>query len=256
MKARNRPPRLDDLPRAEKPSAPAPPAPSLAEVLVRVRVAGKAADSSPSAVRHAIERLDASPPEAWAAVREVFGAGPDDASIDVELTLRAARVAAERIAEVAHSGARIAFATAQPASLFGVHAALARLARVAGAEIDDADDVGPLRVDGRSARYLRWVDGVAVVTDGDSLFGTKGREAADEWLFLAGRPALVVADGPFAVAATEARIDVVAFGGLDRVDLALPAARAERCVVVPVHGGRPARSYVPLVGLLEATFAA
>jgi hypothetical protein len=223
---------------------------------VRARVAGKSAETSPSAVRHAIEQLDASPPEAWAAVREVFGAGPDDAFIDVDLTIRSAHVAAMHIAAVARDGARIAFASAQPASFFGVHAALARLARVAGAEIDDADDAGPLRVDGRSGRYLRWVDGVAIVTDGDSLLGTKGREAADEWLFLAGRPALVVADGPFAVAATEARLEVVAFGGLDRVDLALPAAREQGCIVVPVHGGRSARAYVPLVGLLEATFAA
>jgi hypothetical protein len=255
MKARNRPPRLDELPRTSPPPPPAPPA-TPAELLLRARVAGKAGDTSPSAVRHAIDRLDASAPEAWTAVREVFGARPDDAFIDVDLTIRAARIAAERIAEVARSGARIAFATAQPASLFGVHAALARLARVAGAEIDDADDVGPLRVDGRSGRYLRWVDGVAAVTDGDSLLGTKGRDAADEWLFLAGRPALVVADGPFAVAASEARLDVVAFGGLDRVELALPAARAQGCIVVPVHGGRPARAYAPLVGLLEATFAA
>jgi hypothetical protein len=254
MKARNRPPRLDDLPRPS--TLPTKPAPTTAELLVRARVAGKAADTSPSAVRHAIERLDASAPEAWAAVREVFGAEPDDAFIDIELTIRAAHRAAARIAEFARAGARIAFASAQPASFFGVHTALARLARVAGAEIDDADDVGPLRVDGRSGRYLRWVDGVAVVTDGESLLGTKGREAADEWLFLAGRPALVVADGPFAVAATESRLDVVAFGGLDRVDLALPAARAQDCVLVPVHGGRPARAYVPLVGVLEATFAA
>ena len=141
------------------------------------------------------------------------------------------------------SGARIAFATAQPASLLGVHAALARLARAAGGTIDDAEDTGPLRVDGRTGRFLRWIDGVAVVTDGSSLLATSGADAAEEWMFLVGRPSLVVADGPFAAAAVDAGVEVVAFAGLDRVDLAIPAVRSRAlqnngCLVVPAHSGR------------------
>ena len=135
------------------------------------------------------------------------------------------------------------FATAQPASLLGIHATLARLARAAGATIDDADDTGPLRVDGRTGRFLRWLDGIAVVSDGSSLLATSGPDAAEEWMFLAGRPSLVVADGPFAVAAVDAGVEVVAFAGLDRVELAVPAVRTRAqhgngCLVVPVHGGR------------------
>ena len=47
--------------------------------------------------------------------------------------------------------------------------------RISGGDVvDDDDDSSPLRVDGRSARALRWVDGVAVVTDGESLCATRG----------------------------------------------------------------------------------
>ena len=109
-------------------------------------------------------------------------------------------------------------------------------------------------------RFLRWVDGVAVVTDGSSLLATSGADAAEEWMFLAGRPSLVVADGPFAAAAVDAGVEVVAFAGLDRVDLAVPAVRTtalhsngvwwSRCTAA----GRPA-AYAPLVALLERAYA-
>ncbi len=79
-------------------------------------------------------------------------------------------------------------------------------------------------------------------------------------MFLAGRPSLVVADGPFAVAAVDAGVEVVAFAGLDRVELAVPAVRTRAqhgngCLVVPVHGGRAPRAYAPLVALLERACA-
>jgi hypothetical protein len=165
-------------------------------------------------------------------------------------------VAAARIGAVARAGGRIAFATAQPASLLGVHGALARLAGEAGAAVDDTDDAGPMRVDGRGGRWLRWMDGVAAVTDGSSLLATTGADAAEEWMFLAGRPALVVADGPFATSALRAGVEVVALAGLDRLDLAIPTARAQGCLVVPVHGGRPARAYRPLTTVMASAFGA
>jgi hypothetical protein len=152
---------------------------------------------------------------------------------------------------VARAGGRIAFASAQPASLLSLQSALARRARSWGGSIDDSDDAGPMRVDGRGPRWLRWIDGVAVVTDGASVLATTGADAAEEWMFLTGRPTLVVADGAFAPSAVRAGIEVVAFAGLDRIDLAIPAARAQGCLVVPVHGGRSPRAYEPLTTVLE-----
>jgi len=158
-----------------------------------------------------------------------------------------------RIVDVASTGAHIALATSRPASLITMYLALARLARISGGDVVDADDSGPLRVDGRSARGIRWVDGVAMVTDGESLCATRGLEAALEWLFLVPRPALVVADGPYADAALDAGIEVVALGGLEHASLAVGRRRGRQSLIVPMWIDRPPGAYRPLI---EAALAA
>jgi hypothetical protein len=242
---------LDERPAARSVAPP----PTTEQLLARARVAGEVTSPGPRELRHQIARLDGNPVEIWAAVEAVFGARIDLPQIDPARTVRAARVAADRIGAIARAGGRVAFATAQPASLLGTHTALARLVVAAGGTVDDADDAGPMRVDGRAPRWLRWLDGVAVVTDGTSLLATTGPDAAEEWMFLSGRPDLVVTDGPFASSALGAGVEAIAFAGLDRLELALPAARAERCLVVPLHCGRPARAYRPLTSVLEAAIA-
>ena len=187
MKARNRPPRLDARP-AAPPPAPPPTPPTIEERFVRARIAGKVTSPGPRELRHQVEKLDANPVEAWAAIRAVFGATIEESQIDPVCTTRAARVAGARIGAVARAGGRIAFATAQPASLLSLQSALARRARACGGSIDDTEDAGPMRVDGRGPRWLRWIDGVAVVTDGASVLATTGPDAAEEWMFLSGPP--------------------------------------------------------------------
>src|SRR5262249_10921469 len=157
--------------------------------------------------------------DAWADVEAVFGATVDSPHIDPDRTIAASRRAVRRIAEVADTGAHIAFATSRPASLITFYLALARLARISGGDVADDEDSSPLRVDGRAARTIRWVDGVAMVTDGEALCATRGLEAPQEWLFLVPRPALVVADGPYADAALDAGIDLIALGGLEHCSL-------------------------------------
>ena len=194
-KARNRPPRLETKVGHQEVAPP----PTLEERLERSHVAGRATSPGPSELRRLVERaateraqavlLD----DAWAAVSEVFGGTAEQPSIDPTLTITAAcRRGARASSTVADTGAHIALATSKPASLLPVYLALARLARISGGDVaDDDEDSSPLRVDGRAARTLRWVDGVAVVTDGQSLCETRGPEAAAEWLFLVPRPALV-----------------------------------------------------------------
>ena len=154
---------------AAPPPAPPPIPPTIEERFVRARIAGKVTSPGPRELRHQVEKLDANPVEAWAAIRAVFGATVEESQIDPVCTTRAARVAGARIGAVARAGGRIAFATAQPASLLGVHSrAGSPRARACGGSIDDTEDAGPIRVDGRGPRWLRWIDGVAVVTDGAS----------------------------------------------------------------------------------------
>ena len=68
---------------------------------------------------------------------------------------------------------------------------------------------------------IRWVDGVAVVTDGKTCARRAGPKRRQEWLFLMPRPALVVADGPYADVAVDAGIEVIAPAGLDHCSLAV-----------------------------------
>jgi hypothetical protein len=188
--------------------------------------------------------------EAWAAVSRIYGATPGLATIDAARTLDATRHAAERVLEVGATGARIALATARPASLLTVHIAWARLAAAAGADVVDLPDFGPIRADGRTQRWLRWIGAVAVVSDGRALCDTADGEAAREWIFAVPRPALVVADGPFAEVAWETGVEVVALAGLDRPGLAVASAREGRGLVVPMRTDRPARGYAPIEELV------
>ncbi len=271
--ARSRPPKLEPhsgAPRAVALPAP-PPAPTLPTLIERSKVAGPGA-SGPRAteLRRTVERLVAgdrgtlgalapiaglTAVDAWVSIGAAFGATAETATIDTARTIAATRAAVARVLEVAERGSRVAIATARPASLMPVHLAFARLARAHGAEVQDLDDLGPIRADGRTPRWLRWVGGVAVVSDGHALCGTRDGEAAREWMFAIPRPALVIADGPFAEVAWESGVEVVAFAGLDRPGLAVAAALGGRCTFVPMRTDCPARGYRAIEDLITGSEA-
>lgn len=262
-RARDRPPRLE--PRVDAPQPVSPP--TLEGRIGRSKIVGPSASGpGPTELRRKIVRLTTADRRAfgelepmvglalgdvWRAVTATFGATETAAAIDVALTVAATRAAAARVVAVATGGGRIAIATASPASLLTLHLAFAQLVCGAGGELIDLADFGPIRADGRTARRLRWVGGVAVVSDGRAICDTRDGEAAREWIFAMPRPALVVADGAFAEIAWEAGIEVVAVAGLDRPALALAATRVGRCTVVPVHTDRPASAYRPLEELIS-----
>jgi len=248
-RSRNRPPHLESRVGPQ----PVTPPPTLAERLERSHVAGRAVSPGPSELRRLVERAagDHGQPvlldDAWAEVLDVFGATTAEPHIDPERTITAARRAVARIIEVAGTGAHISLATSRPASLITFYLALARLARISGGDVADDADSPPLRADGRAARGIRWVDGVAVVTDGQSLCGTRGPEAPQEWLFLVPRPALVIADGPFADVALDAGIEVIAPAGLDHCALAVARRKDRSCLVIPMWTDRAPGAYRPLL---------
>jgi hypothetical protein len=254
-RAQKRPPKLEPRAHEAPPAAP----PTLEELLERAKIAGRGGSGpGPTELRRTLERLvrgdrralgEIAPIDglmvdgAWKAVDETYGATADIVVIDAARTLAAIRAARAHVQKVAATGARIAIATSAPASLLTLHLAFARLAQAQGGEVVDLVDFGPIRADGRAGRSLRWFSGVAVVSDGDGLCATRDGEAAREWLFAMPRPALVIADGPFAEVAWESGIDVVAFAGLDRLGLAVAAARRGAGIVVPMRTDLPARSY-------------
>ena len=267
-RGRDRPPRLElhvDI------SPPAPP-PTLEELIERSKVVGPSASGpGPTELRRKVERLSMGDRRAfgelapvagltvadtWGAVTTAFGATADAAVVTAARTIDATRAAVARVRAVSAAGGRVAIATGAPASLLTLHLVFARLVVDEGGELIDLSDFGPIRADGRTSRRLRWVGGVAVVSDGRALFDSRDGEAAREWMFAIPRPALAVADGPFAEVAWESGIEVVAFTGLDRPALAVAGSTAGRCTLVPMHTDREPRAYRPIQDLVAATAAA
>jgi hypothetical protein len=186
---------------------------------------------------------------ARAAAELIFGWSGDGprARIDPARTVNSFTGAAARVLEVARSGGRIAFATGRPASLLGLHRALADAAKVAGGDVLAGTPSPP--IDGKGRR-LWWIDDVATVSDGESLLADDSPAAADELLFLLPRPHLLVGDRAFAGAAAASGLEVVAFADLDAIALAIAAWRGMAVRLVPLDEHRAPQAYEPLLELL------
>jgi hypothetical protein len=267
---RNRPPRLDvepaaafagdvaDLSAAVAPGEPAEPrvkVPTLRRRVLEARIAGPHAHFGREAVRASVRALVSGDRRARLGCDGLDGCSLDEvrealvtshgwdpnavrAAIDPECTVAAIAAAGLRIAEAAQAGARIAIATARPASLLGISQFVASEALALGARVLVSDRA---TIDGSAGRELWWIGGVAVLTDGSVLLASDG--AGDDWLFAVGRPDLVVADRAYAGAALRAGCEVVAWADLDAPALALAAARGRRILVVPLDERRPAAAY-------------
>ncbi len=239
---------------ADRP-APAPAAASPARRLVRSGVWGPHPRLGRDEVR-AAARTFADSTRDPVTVDEVLDAlvavaGPQPtarASIDPDRAWDAVTRASAHLVELAHAGARVAFATAAPASLLALHATLAAAASAAGARVAAADEAGPYA----SGRRLWWVHDVAVATDGRALVEEHRVAAADEWLFAVGIPAAVVADGVFATQAIAAGIPTVALADLDDPGPALAARQGRPVLVVPLAQRRAPAAYAPLTAALTA----
>lgn len=263
MTRRNRsrlPPRLPDTPHRAAGEPTSAPKTSLGDQLKRGHVAGRSARFGRDEMVALMRRLAAGAPPlrlgldpfgtvtlaqietAVAAVYGWEGDGPR-ARIAAPRTVEAFDTAVTRILEVADAGGGIAFATTRPASLLPLHCALADAAAHAGATVLQVRESGPI---GAGARRLRWLDGVAVVTDGVQLLGDDDVHAAEELLFALPRPDLVVADRCFAGVALNTGVEVVAFADLDALALAVAAHRGRAVRVVPLDERRPPASYEPL----------
>jgi hypothetical protein len=266
---RNRPPRLDVDPVAAFTEdngaiattvAPAPGeararVPTLRRRVLEARIAGSHAHFGRDAVKASVRALvngdrqarlgcdgldDCRPDEVREALVSTHGWDPNAAraAIDPDCTVAAIGAAGLRITEAARSGARIAVATARPASMLGLAQFVASEAAALGARLLVSDRA---TVEGAAGRELWWIGGVAVVTDGTALLAFDG--AGDDWLFAVGRPDLVVADRAYAGSALRAGCEVVAWADLDAPALAVAAARGRRILVVPLDERRPAAAY-------------
>ena len=260
---RNRPPRLDVDPVAAfvddvvgvVPGEPSAKVPTLRRRVLEARIAGAHTHFGRDAVKATMRALvngdrraqlgcdgldGCTPDEVRDALAATHGWDPNAAraTIDPECTVTAIEAAGLRIAEAAQAGARIAVATARPASLLGLAQFVAAEAAALGGRVLASDRA---TIDGTAGRELWWIGGVAVLTDGTALLASDG--AGEDWLFAVGRPDLVVADRAYAGCAIRAGCEVVAWADLDAPALALAAARGRRVLVVPCNERRPAAAY-------------
>jgi hypothetical protein len=262
------PPKLPDH-AAERP-APIESGPSLREQLKQAHVAGRSLRYGRDEVTGIMRRVELGAPGALlglppfpgltrqqvaAAVELVYGWEGDGprARIAPARTIAGFTSAVERVLEVARGGGRIAFATARPAALLQLHRRLAARAAGEGAAVLGGDETASF---GPVARRVRWIDHVAVLTDGAALLGDDVVEAAEEWLFSLARPDLVVADHTYAGLASASGLEVVAFADLDAVALAVAAWQGRALRVVPLDDRRPPSAYAGLLDLLETLAAA
>jgi hypothetical protein len=207
-------------------------------------IARRVAVGSPRALLGAEPLGELTPAQVTDALRTTYGWEGDGprARIAASRTVEGFDDACARLLEVARSGMRIAFATARPASLLPLYQDLAAAAATAGADVLDA---GESAVFGRGRR-LRWLEHVAVATDGIALLGDDDPAAGEELLFTIARPDLVVADRGFAGVALGAGLEVVAFADLDAAIFAVAAHRGRAVRVVPLDERRPPAAYAPL----------
>jgi Phosphatase len=260
--ASRRPPKLDDPARERAHEEPK--GPTARERLKTAHVAGRSTrfgrDEVVTIMRRLVEgdarvRLGLPPFRALTmehvelAVTEIFGWKGDGprARLAPACTLDGFTAARNRVREVARAGGSLAFATGRPASLLKLYGALAAMAVDEGGTVLENTESG---VVGPGGRRLWWIDGVAVLTDHESLLADHGTDAADELLFTLPRPTLVVADRSFAGVALAQGLEVVAFADIDALALAVAAWRGLPARIVPLDERRPPQAYSPLIELV------
>jgi hypothetical protein len=262
------PPKLPD-PANERPAR-VETGPNLREVLKRSHAAGRSLRFGRDEVTGIMRRVEQGAPSSLlglpaftgltreqiaAAVELIYGWEGDGprARIAPARTVDGFTVAVTRLLEVARGGGRLAFATTRPAALLQLYRRLAARAAAEGAEVLGGDETVGF---GPTGRRIRWVDHVAVLTDGAALLADDGVEAAEEWLFTLAFPDLVIADHSYAGVASASGLEVVAFADLDAVALAVASWQGRAVRVVPLDDRRPPAAYAGLLDLLESLASA
>jgi histidinol phosphate phosphatase hisN-like protein len=180
-----------------------------------------------------------------------------DSYIDPDATMQALELAAGRLAAAARRGERVLVATGHPTGVLPLHMAVARALDSAGAKLLMPAEGGRLGNDpaGRRRNRVRYLDGVAVLSDGASLFHTHEAWPMERMLAETDPPDLVLADHGFAGAAIARGVETVSIADVN--DPALPVAKAVGLteIVIPLDDNVSPALYVPLAERLEAAIS-
>jgi hypothetical protein len=180
--------------------------------------------------------------------------GPAAGWIDPEATIAALERHAERLAEAAARRAPVLLATGHPTGLLAHYMAVARELQAAGCVLLAPADGRSFDSEEAGGRFreIRYLDGVACVSDGASLRHTHRDEAMRAMLDALGpggqQPELVVADHGFAGAAITAQRPTLPIGDVNDVALPLAQLRGLTDAVLPIDDNLPPRTLVPVTG--------
>lgn len=262
---------------------PLPPAPddeALRAHLVATRIAGDVATPREENLRNMARMASRDPKylfgleprgrwsteDVLAVMAERVGVHPDPErrhgqdTIDPDLTLAALRRFRERVARAAESRERVLVATGHPTGVLALHAPVAAALAACGCDLVHAGEGASYRTPEGAHREVRYLAGVAMVSNRGDLCHTHSEEPVRlvlDALAAAGEdpPGLVVADHGWAGGAGQA--GVAAIGYADCNDPALFVGEAEGTVevAVPLDDNVLPLDYLPLAAWLLAGWA-
>jgi Phosphatase len=191
------------------------------------------------------------PSEVFELVAKEAGFDPDptwlDGPVPIEpdLVLDACASVGDRLAEAVGRRERMIIATGHPVGLAHLYVEVGRLVRSRGVEILEPFDRVWFedRVEGTD-RQVRYLEGVAMVTDGESMRHTHRADAMTAMLEEA-RPDLVFADHGFAGAAIERGVETLSIADVNDPALVVAKAQGRTDVVIVMDDNVHPEDYWP-----------
>ncbi len=179
-------------------------------------------------------------------------AGP--VPIDPERVLEACDTAGERLARAADGGERIVLATGHPRGLDHLYIEVGRLLAERGARILTPADGRSWRDDHGRRRYVRYHEGLAMLTDDEQTLHTHADDAMDRVLSEV-TPDLVLADHGFAGAAIERGIETIGIADVNDPALLVAREQGRIQIVIVMDDNVEPDAYWPCFQAVAATMS-
>ena len=172
--------------------------------------------------------------------------------VDPERVLDACALAGDRFADAIRRGERVILATGHPVGLAHLYIEVGRLLRAGGATIIEPADGETWHDEGRPHPWqIRYLDGVAMLTDEASARHTHAGDAMDRMLDDA-TPDLVFADHGFAGAAIERGVDAVSIADVNDPALLVAQAQGRTRTVIVMDDNVAPQAYWPCFQAIAA----
>jgi hypothetical protein len=176
-------------------------------------------------------------------------------TVDPECVLIACGEAGDRFAEAIRRRDRVILATGHPVGLAHLYIEVGRLLRAGGARIvEPADGIMWQQVDRPRPWQIRYLDGVAMLTDKASARHTHSEDAMNRMLDDL-TPDLVFADHGFAGAAIERGVDTVSIADVNDPALLVAQAQGRTRTVIVMDDNVAPQAYWPCFQAIAARLA-